>query len=69
MYFLLGNCPLLSALTNGTFNCSLEGDGVPNPGENCTITCNNGYQLMGSGRRTCRNNGSWSGTDAMCISK
>ena len=47
-------------------SCSLGGNGVPNAGETCTVTCNNGYQLTGSGTRNCQNDGSWSGSDAMC---
>ena len=48
-------------------DCSLGDDGVPDPGETCTVTCDDGYQ--GSGPRTCQNDGSWSGTDTICISE
>ena len=64
--FLLLACPPLTAPTNGMISCLLGGDGDPDPGENCTITCNTGYELNGSGTRTCQNNGSWSGSDATC---
>ena len=64
--FLLLACPSLTALTNGMISCLLGSDGDPDPGENCTITCNTGYELNGSGTRTCQNNGSWSGSDATC---
>ena len=59
-------CQFLIAPTNGMIGCSLGGDGVPNPGDNCTFTCDTGHKLMGSGMRTCGNNGSWSGSDALC---
>ena len=69
VFLLLVICPPLTAPTNGMINCSLGGDGVANPEETCSVTCNDGYQLMGSSRRTCQNNRSWSGTAAMCISE
>ena len=69
MYFLLVTCPSLTAPTNGMISCSLVGDGVADPGESCTFTCNTGYELMGSGTRTCGNDGSWSGSVATCISE
>ena len=47
-------------------SCSLGDDEVPNPGETCIVTCNTGYQLIGSDTRNCQNNGSWSDSDAMC---
>ena len=31
-----------------------------------TFTCNDGFQLAGSSRRTCQKNGGWSGTPAVC---
>ena len=55
--------------TNGMISCSLGGNGVADPGEMCTFTCDDGYQLMGSGTRTCQNSGSWSGSDATCLSE
>ena len=54
---------------NGKKKCTLGGDKVPNPGDTCTFTCDDDYQLMGSGMRTCQNDGSWTGSDAMCISE
>ena len=45
---------------------SLGGDGVPNPGETCTVTFNSGYELMGSNVRTCENDESWNGSGALC---
>ena len=66
MHFLLLVCPSLTDPSNGMISCSLGSDGVANPGESCIFTCNTGYQLMGSGIRTCQNDGSWSGSDATC---
>ena len=51
-------------------DCSLGGDGDANPEDTCSFTCTtSGYQLMGTGTRTCQDDGSWSGSDATCISE
>ena len=68
-FLLLVICPSLTAPSNGMISCMLGGDGVANLDDTCTFTCNNGYQLTGSGTRTCGNDESWSGNDAMCISE
>ena len=47
-------------------SCSLGGNNTPNPEESCTFTCNGGYDLNGSGTRTCQNDGNWSGSDVTC---
>ena len=54
------------APNNGDIDCSLGGDGEANPGDTCTYTCDDGFGLDGSGSRTCRNDGSWSGTEPTC---
>ncbi|XP_033104655.1 sushi, von Willebrand factor type A, EGF and pentraxin domain-containing protein 1-like [Anneissia japonica] len=36
-------------------------------GEQVTYTCEEGYRLQGSERRTCNREGSWTGTDSQCI--
>ena len=59
-------CPPLTAPDNGMINCLLGEDGEANPGDTCTFTCEDGYELGGSTFRTCQNDGSWSGTDATC---
>ena len=46
--------------------CSLGDDVVPSYGDTCSFTCNTGYELTGSGTRTCQNDGNWSGNEAMC---
>ena len=61
--------PSLTAPNDGMISCSLGGNGIPDSGETCNITCNTGYQLMGSVMRTCQSNGSWSGNDAICTSE
>ena len=47
-------------------SCSMENNNMPNPGDTCTVTCKNDYQLMGSGSRTCQIDGSWNGSNATC---
>ena len=59
-------CPPLTAPDNGAIDCSLGDDGEANPGDTCTFTCNDGYELGSSTSRTCGDDGSWSGTDATC---
>ena len=68
-FFLLVTCPALPNLNNGMISCSLGNNSIPNPDEVCTVTCNTGYHLMGSNTRTCQNDGSWNGDDALCISE
>ena len=48
-------------------NCSLGDDGVPSYEDTCSFTCNTGYELTGSGERTCQSNGNWSGSPMSCI--
>ena len=64
---MLATCPPLTAPNNGMISCSLGGDGVPNLGEICTYTCNDGYMLTSSsGTRTCQSDENWSGSVAVC---
>ena len=65
-YSLVPTCPPLTAPDNGMINCSLGGDGEANPGDTCTFTCDDGYELGGSTSRTCGDDGNWSGTDTTC---
>ena len=37
------------------------------PGSTATYTCDRGYELVGQARRTCQNNGEWSGEAPHCI--
>ncbi|XP_065905187.1 sushi, von Willebrand factor type A, EGF and pentraxin domain-containing protein 1-like [Dysidea avara] len=59
-------CPPLTAPDNGDIDCSLGDDGEANPGDTCTFTCDDGYELGGSTSKTCGDDGSWSGTDTTC---
>ena len=67
VFLLLVSCPSLSDPSNGMINCSLGDDGVPSYEDICNFTCNTGYELTGSESRTCQSDGSWSGSNAMCI--
>ena len=60
-------CPPLTIPDNGIIDCSLGDDGIPSYEDTCSFTCNTGYELTGSDTRTCQSNGSWSGTDDVCI--
>ena len=60
------NCSALNRPMNGMVSCSLGDDGFYSYEDNCSFTCNTGYELTGSDTRTCQSNGSWSGTDTMC---
>ena len=48
-------------------SCSSGRVGVGYERDTCSFTCNTGYELTGSDTRTCQSNGSWSGTDVMCL--
>ncbi|XP_035681594.1 E-selectin-like [Branchiostoma floridae] len=61
-------CPDLSRPTNGRMSCD-NGSSFRHP-ETCTFTCNHGYRLTtgsNSISRTCRADGTWSGSTARCI--
>jgi len=70
------SCPSLPNPDNGMISC-LEDDGStagsgPDSGtlfyeDTCNFTCNTGYELTGSDIRTCQSDGSWSGTETMCM--
>jgi len=36
-------------------------------GDTCTVRCDPGHELSGSATRTCQDDGSWSGTEAVCV--
>ena len=44
-------------------SCSSGTVGVGYEGDNCSFTCNTGYELTGSDTRTCQSDGNWSGSD------
>ncbi|XP_042609241.1 inactive serine protease PAMR1 isoform X4 [Cyprinus carpio] len=55
-------CPRLSPLYNGYYK--LVPDLLP---ETVELFCNLSYALSGSARRTCQPNGTWSGTQPVCM--
>lgn len=59
-------CQKLLEFDNGSVTCSLRDDGIYSYEDTCTVTCNSGYTLTGSGTKTCLSNGSWSGMDVVC---
>ena len=60
-------CDNLSIPANGEItSCSSGTLGVGYEGDTCSFTCNTGYELNGSDTRTCQNDGSWNGSDAVC---
>ena len=65
-YCVVPTCPPLTAPDNGNIDCSLGEDGETNPGDTCTFTCDDGYELGGSTSRTCGDDGNWDGTDTTC---
>ena len=69
-FFIVPQCPTLMAPDNGMIDCSLGDDGVPTNGDTCTVTCNDGFMLVGDATRTCqisRRRMDWSGTEASCV--
>ena len=57
-------CDALSDPANGTV--SITGTGV---GDTATYSCDEGYELSGSGTLTCQLNGEWSGSPPTCEGK
>ena len=54
-------CKTIKAPPNGRMTCSGL---VTN--ETCLFSCNDGYDLKGSGRRTCLNSAEWDGDETFC---
>ena len=67
LYFITDiQCDSLSIPANGNVFCSSGRVGVGYVGDTCSFKCNIGYELTGSGTRTCRSDGSWSGINITC---
>lgn len=66
IFILVVICLTLTAPANGRIDCSLGDNGVPNAGEFCSLTCEDGYKISGSARRMCQNNELWSGASTSC---
>ena len=64
--YIVPVCPPLTAPDNGNIDCELGGDGEANPGDYCAFTCDDGFELGGSTRRTCGDDGNWDGPDTTC---
>ena len=60
-------CGDLSLPANVMVSCSFAANGVGYEGDTCSFICSTGYELTGSDTRTCQSDGSWSGTDVMCL--
>ncbi|XP_065899767.1 CUB and sushi domain-containing protein 1-like [Dysidea avara] len=57
-------CTTLPSPSNGNISC--DSTGVPRYEDQCSFSCDPGYELTGSSTRQCLSNGSWNGTDVTC---
>ena len=57
-------CPDLSSPTNGNISC--DSADVSHYEDQCSFSCDPGYELTGSSSRQCLSNESWSGSDVTC---
>ena len=56
------NClPILEAPQNGTISCDMQ-----TVGGTCNYTCDKGFTLKGSDKRTCRHSLQWDGQPTVC---
>ena len=65
MIHIIVQCPSLTS-PGGSYRCNLRNDGVISYEDMCLLMCNTGYELTGSNSRTCKSDGSWSGSDDVC---
>ena len=64
-HLIKAHCPSLTS-HNGVYRCNLGSDRVLSYEDICLLVCITGYELTGSGTRTCQSDGSWSGSDDVC---
>ncbi|XP_065899762.1 sushi, von Willebrand factor type A, EGF and pentraxin domain-containing protein 1-like isoform X2 [Dysidea avara] len=57
-------CTTLPLPSNGNISC--DSIGAPRYEDQCSFSCDPGYELTGSSTRQCLSNGSWSGADVTC---
>ena len=57
-------CPPLNNPYNGKLNCSFGK--IAHYEDICSFSCNTGYEITGNVKRTCQNDGNWSGNEVMC---
>jgi len=67
VYKSLVACPSLTDPNNGAITCSLGDDGVPSYEDTCSFTCNDGFELTGNDIWNCQSDGSWTGSEIICI--
>ena len=63
---IIVSCPPLTTPDDGTYNCTMGGDGAHVVGDTCTLTCDDGFEPSDTTSRQCDNDGSWSGSDPTC---
>ena len=63
-YYSVVQCTSLSSPTNGNISCNSTD--VSRYEDQCSFSCDPGYELTGSSSRQCLSNGSWSGSDVTC---
>ena len=61
-------CKVLKAPQFGSINCSLGDDGKPTPGDTCSFSCDEGYNIGDTTTTTCKDNGNWApALSAECV--
>ena len=66
LFIIIVSCPELDYPENGIVLCPLKEDKKYLYEDFCKFTCNTGYELVGSDTRSCKSDGSWSGTQPIC---
>lgn len=61
MFFAAVVCAALPLIPHGSKACTGN-----KYGQHCAFTCDQGYDLQGSAKRTCQLDGTWTGTSSSC---